>query len=118
MVAAQPATLRDALTRALAAKRFKAAKGQLLDLVAPAGSEAARVVLAGVGSAEGEDRLARVEQAAAAAYNAVKTSGATRVVVVAADAASAAHAAFGARLAAYRFETATAPPRSRRPSRR
>jgi leucyl aminopeptidase len=103
-VAAQAPALRDAFTRALAAKRFKAAKGQVLDLVAPAGSEAARVLLVGAGAASGEDRAARIEQAAAAAFAAVKTSGAERLVLVVDDAQAAAHAALGARLAAYRFD--------------
>ena len=43
------------LGRAVAQSRFTGAKGQTLDLIAPSGSEAARVVLVGVGP---EDKLA------------------------------------------------------------
>ncbi|HEX2559689.1 M17 family peptidase N-terminal domain-containing protein, partial [Phenylobacterium sp.] len=63
-----------AVTRALAAARFTGAKGQVLDLLGAAEAGAARVLLVGAGKAEVLDDVA-VEHAAAAAYNAVKTSG-------------------------------------------
>ena len=93
-----------AYAAALAASRFTGAKGQTLDLIAPAGSDAARVVLVGAGKADGFDALA-AETAAASAYGAVKTSGLTTLrIQLAGDAAQAAQAAFGVRLAAYRFD--------------
>ncbi|WP_411288113.1 leucyl aminopeptidase [Phenylobacterium sp.] len=93
-----------AFAKALAGSRFTGAKGQTLDLLAPAGTEAARVVLVGAGKADGFDGLG-AENAAASAYNAVKTSGLTTLrVQVAGDAGQAARAAFGVRLASYRFD--------------
>ncbi|MFZ3008015.1 MAG: leucyl aminopeptidase [Phenylobacterium sp.] len=93
-----------AFAKALASSRFTGAKGQTLDLLAPAGSDAARVVLVGAGKADGFDGLG-AETAAASAYNAVKTSGLTTLrVQISGDAGQAAKAAFGVRLAAYRFD--------------
>jgi leucyl aminopeptidase len=94
-----------ALTRALAASRFKGSKGQVLELVAPAGSGAGRIVLVGAGARDALDVLT-VEQAAASAYGAVKTSGLKGLIVDVCDlpAEQAAHAALGLRLAAYRFD--------------
>jgi len=93
-----------ALSRAIAGGRFIGAKGQTLDLVAPHGLEAARVVLVGVdgvGAVEPE----AVEAAAAHAFQAVKASGVTELVLkLGADAETAARAAFGVKLAAYRFD--------------
>ncbi|HQR91330.1 MAG TPA: M17 family peptidase N-terminal domain-containing protein, partial [Caulobacter sp.] len=93
-----------ALARAIAGGRFTGAKGQILDLVAPHGLEAARVVLVGVdgvGAVEPE----AVEAAAAHAFQAVKASGVTELVLkLGADAETAARAAFGVKLAAYRFD--------------
>jgi leucyl aminopeptidase len=94
-----------AISRALAGGRFTGAKGQLLDLIAPSGLHASRLVVIGGGAQEGFDDQA-LENAAAAAYNAVKTSGASLLELRLADASAgqAARAAFGARLAAYRFD--------------
>ncbi|WP_421931286.1 leucyl aminopeptidase [Phenylobacterium sp.] len=94
-----------AFAKALAGARFTGGKGQTLDVLAPSGSDAARVVLVGAGKAGDFDAMA-AETAAASAYAAVKTSGLTtlRVVLPGADAAKAARAAFGVRLAAYRFD--------------
>jgi leucyl aminopeptidase len=93
-----------ALARAIAGGRFTGAKGQTLDLIAPHGLEAARVVLIGVdgvGAVEPE----AVETAAAQAFQAVKASGVTELVLkLGADAETAARAAFGVKLAAYRFD--------------
>ncbi|WP_158915708.1 leucyl aminopeptidase [Caulobacter sp. S45] len=104
--AAQLDTITDgALTRAIAASRFKGSKGQTLELVGPAGSAAGRIVLVGAGSRDTLDERI-VEQAAASAYAAVKISGLKTLVVDVSDLApeQAAHAAFGVRLAAYRFD--------------
>ncbi|MBP6545434.1 MAG: leucyl aminopeptidase, partial [Phenylobacterium sp.] len=93
-----------AFAKAVAGSRFTGAKGQTLDLLAPAGSEAARVVLVGAGKADAFDGLG-AENAAASAYNAVKTSGLTTLrVQISGDANLAARAAFGVRLASYRFD--------------
>ena len=93
-----------AFAKALAGSRFTGAKGQTLDVLAPAGSDAARVVLVGAGKADAFDGLG-AETAAASAYNAVKTSGAVTLrVQIPGDASLAAKAAFGVRLAAYRFD--------------
>ncbi|MHB8287319.1 MAG: leucyl aminopeptidase [Caulobacteraceae bacterium] len=92
-----------ALTRATAAGRFKAAKGQTIDLVAPAGVDYARVLLVGVGQTLDDSAI---EHAAASAYNAVKTSGLETLVLDLSDATAeqAARAGLGVRLAAYRFD--------------
>jgi leucyl aminopeptidase len=93
------------LLRAIGGSRFTGGKGQTLDLVAPHNVDAARVVLVGSGPATsfGPDAI---EAAAAQAYQAVKTSGADTLVLKlpAMSADLAASAAFGLRLAAYRFD--------------
>lgn len=93
------------LAAALAASRFTGAKGQTLDLIAPAGRDVPRLVLVGAGKREGFDALG-AEHAAATAYNALKASGLEmiRVELPGADATLAARAALGVRLAAYRFD--------------
>jgi leucyl aminopeptidase len=60
-----------ALAQAAAASRFTGAKGQTLDILAPQGTEAARVVLVGAGKRDAFDALG-AEHAAASAYAAVK----------------------------------------------
>ncbi|MBP9231946.1 MAG: leucyl aminopeptidase, partial [Phenylobacterium sp.] len=93
-----------AFAKAVAGSRFTGAKGQSLDLLAPAGSDAARVVLVGAGKADAFDGLG-AENAAASAYNAMKASGLTTLrVQIPGDASVAARAAFGVRLASYRFD--------------
>ncbi len=64
-----------ALARAIAGGRFTGAQGQSLDLIAPHGIEAARVLIVGAG-AEGKFDERALELAAAPAYQAVKMSGA------------------------------------------
>ena len=91
-----------ALGRAASAQRFTGAKGQVLDVLGASG-DAARILLVGAGKAQAFDDLA-VEHAAAAAYAAVKTSGLTTLRVVLPEGGSAARAALGVRLAAYRFD--------------
>ncbi len=106
-----------AFAKAIAGSRFTGAKGQSLDLLAPAGSDAARVVLIGAGKAETFDGLG-AETAAASAYAAVKASGLTTLrVQLSGDAALVAKAAFGVRLAAYRFDRyRTKEPAEKKPS--
>ncbi len=102
-VEAAEASTGGAARRALAQGRFKGAKGQLLDLVAPGAT--ARVVLAGAGPGSAR-RSPAVEAAAASAYSAVKVSGLTRLRFALQDlpAEDAAHAALGVALASYRFD--------------
>jgi len=94
-----------ALGRALSAGRFKGAKGQTLDLIAPAGQQIGRLVAFGLGAAEKLDDLA-IEQGAAAAYQAVKATGLLSLTLDLGGftPAQAARAAFGVALAAYRFD--------------
>jgi leucyl aminopeptidase len=103
--AALDAITAGALSRAIAGSRFTGAAGQTLDILAPHGLEAARIVLVGAGPREKLDARA-VELAAAHAYKAVATSGVETLVLdlvgIAPDLAAA--AAFGVRLAAYRFD--------------
>ncbi|MDP3658437.1 leucyl aminopeptidase [Phenylobacterium sp.] len=91
--------------RALAAGRFIGAKGQILDLLAPAGLNVQRLLLVGAGKAETFDDLA-VEHVAASAFNAVKGSGLTTLRLELPDpaAARAARAGFAVQLASYRFD--------------
>jgi len=97
--------LSGSIKRAVAGSRFKGAMGQTLDLIAPAGVDAARVLLVGAGKQAAFEGRA-VELAAAGAYNAVKNSGADSLMIdmPAGGPERAAHAAFGIRLAAYRFD--------------
>ncbi|MBU4040341.1 MAG: leucyl aminopeptidase, partial [Alphaproteobacteria bacterium] len=93
-----------ALTKAMSASRFTGASNSTLTVAAPAGVDAAVVLLSGAGEAAKFDDLA-LEAAAGAAYHAVKLSGATALTLDAGHltADQAARAAFAARLAAYRF---------------
>jgi leucyl aminopeptidase len=112
------AALEGALAQAAAASRFTGAKGQTLDILAPAGVDAPRLVLVGLGKAEGVDTIG-VEHAAASALNAVKTSGLTTLRLELPDATAdlAAHAALGVRLGAYRFDKyRTKEPADKKPS--
>ena len=94
-----------ALSRAMGPSRFTGAQDQTLDLVAPAGLHAARVVLVGAGA---RDKLADlgIERLAAQAYHAVKTSGVSTLELRLGDLAApeAARAGLGVQLAAYRFD--------------
>ncbi len=92
------------LAQAVSASRFTGAKGQTLDILAPQGMGAARLVLVGAGKRDGFDALG-AEQAAAAGYNAVKTSGLETLRIEISGAVELSiHAAFGLRLASYRFD--------------
>ena len=97
--------LEGAVALAASGSRFTGAKGQTLDILAPAGLDAARLVLVGAGKAEGYDALG-AEHAAATAYNAVKTSGleVLRIALPDGDVGKATRAGLGVRLASYRFD--------------
>ena len=93
-----------ALAQAVAASRFTGGKGQTLDILAPQGVAAGRLVLVGAGKRDAFDVIA-AEHAAASGYNAVKASGLEVLRIEGAGGADlAAHAAFGVRLASYRFD--------------
>ncbi len=94
-----------ALARAIAGGRFTGAQGQSLDIVAPHGIEAARVLLVGAGAQEKFDGRA-LELAAASAYQALKMSGVESLTLrlPGMAPAMAGQAALGVRLAAYRFD--------------
>ncbi|MEO6377261.1 MAG: M17 family peptidase N-terminal domain-containing protein, partial [Caulobacteraceae bacterium] len=94
-----------AVTKALAATRFKGGKSQVLDLIAPGALDAARLLVIGAGPKGPLDEQG-AEMAAGAAYQAVKASGLTRLVLRFPDLtpALAARAALGVRLASYRFD--------------
>ena len=106
------------LAQAVAASRFTGAKGQTLDLLAPPEVAAERLVLLGAGKRDAFDGLG-AELAAGAAYNALKSSGLEnlRVEPPLGDAQTAARAALGLRLAAYRFDKyRTKEPPEKKPS--
>jgi leucyl aminopeptidase len=102
---------KGALTRAMKASRFTGAKGQWLEVVAPAGVAADRVLLAGLGTPAEADALA-MEAVGGGAVGKLLTSGVTAVTVICDAiegagiglAESAARLGYGARLAAYRFD--------------
>jgi leucyl aminopeptidase len=100
-----------ALERAVKAARFKGQAGKLLDVVAPAGVEASRIVLAGIGKGETFDSGA-AERLAAAVIGKLLASG-DETITFAVDVPKksklsegelAAHLALGATLRSYRFD--------------
>lgn len=99
------AQLNGAIARAIGAGRFAGKVGQTLDLVAPQGLEASRVILTG-GGPQDAFNADIAETAFAHAYQAVKASGADTLAIRAPGAAvgEIAQAAFGVRLAAWRFD--------------
>jgi leucyl aminopeptidase len=112
------AALEGPLAQAAAASRFTGAKGQTLDVLAPTGMDAARLVLVGVGKAGALDAIG-VEHGAALAYAAVSASGLATLRIELPDAGAdlAAHAALGVRLASYRFDKyRTKEPAEKKPS--
>ncbi len=94
-----------AIQRALSAGRFKGSKSQTLDILAPGGLKAARLLVVGAGKQAEFDLLA-IEQAAAAAFQVVKASGLATLVLDFSGLSpeQAARAGFAVRLAAYRFD--------------
>ena len=100
-----------AVTRAMSASRFTGAKEQFLDVVAPAGVKADRVVLAGLGEQSAFDELAaqNLGGSLVAHLNRVGAKRAAMIVEKWTDGgkapatAHAANIAYGARLRGYRF---------------
>ncbi len=93
-----------AVSRAAAAGRFRGTKGQAVELVAPANLHASHLLLLGVGPKGDFDGVA-AEAAGAEAYKALKLTGATTLELrFSAGPELLARAAFGARLASYRFD--------------
>jgi leucyl aminopeptidase len=99
-----------ALKRAIAGGKFSGKSGQVLDLLAPAGVKASRVILAGLGKASKFDGPA-AERVAAELLGRMFTSGQTELVFALGlpkgsrlkSAMFAAHLAMGARLRSYTF---------------
>ena len=108
--AADKAT-RGAVKRAVAVSRFKGQAGRSIELLAPAGVKASRIVLAGLGKAEAFDSGA-AERLAATVMGRLLTGGEARLTFAIdppkqakiAEAELAAHLAFGALLRSYRFD--------------
>jgi leucyl aminopeptidase len=94
-----------AIARALGGARFAGATGQTLEILAPNGVDAARLVIVGVGKQRDFDERA-AELGAARAYRVVKSSGLESLVVKVPSASSSqvAHAGLGVRLGSYRFD--------------
>ncbi len=111
----QPAQAIDAasggqLVRALVASRFEGEVGAVVELLAPAGSSATRLLLVGTGDPAKADALA-FEKIGAVIAARLLTSGETRVTVdltgvtgVIPAAEAAAHVAHGAALRSWRFD--------------
>ena len=100
-----------ALSRAIETSRFEGKRGQSLTIPAPAGIRANRVVLVGLGEEESFNDLA-AQAFGGLAYKAI-LDGCDKSALIAADPVKgsglrasdiAANAAFGARLASYRFD--------------
>jgi leucyl aminopeptidase len=110
-------THEGAIAQAVSASRFTGGKGQTLDILAPQGVSAARLVLVGAGKRDAFDAIG-AEHAAATGYNAVKASGLEALRIEGAGSADlAAHAALGVRLASYRFDKyRTKEPAEKKPS--
>jgi leucyl aminopeptidase len=112
------AALEGAVGQAAAASRFTGAKGQTLDILAPAGVDAARLLLVGAGKRDAYDAMG-AEHAAASAYGALKASGleTLRIELPNGGGTNAARAALGVRLASYRFDKyRTKEPADKKPS--
>ena len=108
--AALDSAVGGALTRALAATKATGKAGSLVDVLAPSGVDAERIVLVGLGKAD-ELTSAKAANFGGAAYAALAAGSADSAQILvdapagASDAAQfAAHVAFGAALRAYRFE--------------
>jgi leucyl aminopeptidase len=90
--------------RAAAAGSFKGAAGQIIEILAPEWSDAARVLLAGVGKKSALNDVVW-QRTGAGLVKRLLTSGAKTLSIVGApDRGVAANVAFGARLAGYRFD--------------
>jgi leucyl aminopeptidase len=104
LVEGAPAAVAEALRRVQEATRFRGSTGQIVEMLAPAWSPAARVLVCGLGKRSAASDGAW-EKAAAGAVKRLLTSGARTLALAGApDKAAAARLALGARLAAYRFD--------------
>jgi leucyl aminopeptidase len=100
-----------ALERAVKLARFRGGQGKLLDVLAPAGVEASRIILAGIGKAEAFESGA-AERLAANVMGKLLTSGDETITFALevpkrsklSEADLAAHLALGATLRSYRFD--------------
>jgi leucyl aminopeptidase len=98
-----------ALTKAIQTSRFNGGVGQVVEVLAPTGVDASRILVIGVGAAEKVEPMG-VERWAGAAVRRILTSGAEKLALLVdgfkgvSVAEAAAHAGIGARLAAYRFD--------------
>jgi leucyl aminopeptidase len=98
------------IAKAMKAANFKGTAGQVADILAPEGVDFARVVVIGLGKLDAADGMA-VERWAGHAVKRTLTSGAEKLVLQpdalpsVSKAEAGSHAAMGARLAAYRFDT-------------
>jgi leucyl aminopeptidase len=97
------------ITKALKAAQFKGASGQVAEVLAPEGVDYGRVLVIGLGKLENADGLG-VERWGAHAVKRVLTSAEKLVLIPdtlpnLAQAEVGAHAALGAQLGAYRFDT-------------
>ena len=90
-----------ALSRAIAASRFDGEAKATLEVLAPSGLDAERVLLVGVGG-KMDARLA--EDVGGTVFSALAKSGSRSATLVWPEAGSSAAAALGAALAAYRFD--------------
>jgi leucyl aminopeptidase len=100
-----------ALKRAIAVSRFKAKAGSSIEVIAPAGVKASRIVLAGLGKGEAFDAAAAEKLAAAVVGRLIASGEETLTFSVdlpkrakLAEPELAAHLAFGAQLRSYRFD--------------
>jgi leucyl aminopeptidase len=108
--AAVDAATGGALGRALSSARFEGEAGSLVELLAPSGMEATRLLVAGLGAVDKAD-AAVFEKIGAALVARLQTSGETRLSVdlsglaaALSTAEAAAHLALGARLRGWRFD--------------
>ena len=98
------------VTNALKSIRFTGGLGWAIDILAPEGVDHARVLVIGVGKPESADGMT-VERWAGHAVRRTITSGAEKLVLQpdaigsVSKAEAGSHAALGARLASYRFDT-------------
>jgi len=102
---------RKAVSRAIKGSRFNGEKGQWLELIAPAGVDADRILLAGLGAAKDVDELV-MQNVGGGAVQRLSGSGLKSVTLMCDDVTGgklgtdvmAAHLAFGASLGGYRFD--------------
>lgn len=98
------------IAKAMKAAGFKGGAGQVVDVLAPDGVDFSRVLVIGLGKAEAADGMG-VERWAGHAVKRTLTAGVEKLVLQpdalpgVAIAEAGAHAAMGARLSSYRFDT-------------